>query len=243
MNSENMKKISELTYEDLCELLKFISSLNGEKAESEDIIGRFFPSLTALQLLEFTHLCDAIINNDENARVLFDRFVLNNPDVLVDPEGKSTPSEKNYWEISLQSVDMIYEMARDYLEKHDFEDRTPMNIHLQAYMGMHPEALNALDKSKTAYGYKRVMFFKKHPEKHYLSHKKLNHMEKALDIIIGSHKVLSKVLDFVIEAKEEDSYKIFVEHFFTRIDTLLLDTERKYPSNQLFYENLLKVEA
>ena len=243
MNNENMKTISELTYEDLCELLKFISTLTNATEKGDDVIGRFFPSLTAVQLLEFTHLCEAITNNDENARMLFDRFVLNNPDVLVDPEGKSEPVKKNFWEISLKSLDMLYELSRDYLEKNEYEDKTPNNLHLQAYLAMHPEGLNALDKSKKAYGYKRVMFFKKNQERPYLNNKRLNHIERALDIVLGSHKILNRVLDFIIEAKDEESYKVFVEHFFSRVDVLLLDTERKYPSNQVFYENLLKVEA
>ena len=61
--------------------------------KGDDVIGRFFPIIDSCSIIR-VYTCEAITNNDENARMLFDRFVLNNPDVLVDPEGKSEPVKK-----------------------------------------------------------------------------------------------------------------------------------------------------
>ena len=73
--------------------------------------------LIYIKVIQFLCIAKQLIHCISSIDILvedsFNLFKAQNPDIVIDPDGKSEPTEKNYWEIELLSLESVYINATD----------------------------------------------------------------------------------------------------------------------------------
>jgi hypothetical protein len=237
-----MNQIKDLEYKNFIELLDYLENLSGSdeedirKAFMEERIHNFFPTLTALQELEFSHVVNT--RNEQS----FEKFKQDYPDLKVDSDGKSTPIEKNYWEIKERAVKSIYDLAENNLKENSFKDESPNKVNSQVHNARSLSCLLNRDFGEPkAYVFSRKLFIDKFPNENFISFEKFTEIEKILsDKEIDAKKFLFYVIEYC-KNKKLGNFIYFLENLFTRIELLGLDKSLISEENKLFLSNVIKV--
>ena len=112
-------KLKNLTFEEFSQLVEFLKNIyrtqksgaiEGKQEEKEFVaehISGFFPSLTALQEVRMMGVLNDLT---ENAFLLFqDEF----PEIEIDSTGKGIKKQKRYWEVTLESLEQLYNNSKE----------------------------------------------------------------------------------------------------------------------------------
>jgi hypothetical protein len=226
-----MEKLQNLTFEDFIQLVNYLESATEGAAMAA--IGNFFPELSALQELELGYIVDT---KDEAS---FERFRNEHPDLVIDPSGKTEPSEKNYWEIKEKALNHAYDSAFNSLSQEGFQDRSKSKINTQIYNAKTLAALKNMEYSDPSiYPFKRKLFIDKNQE---LSNREFNRIEDILKSIgLEPSKFMIYVLNYCKD-KKYDSFNFFLDHLFSRIELLSDDKEKVSEYNKSFYDSINEV--
>jgi len=221
-----MEKLRDLSYENFLELLEYLDSITENVAITA--IGNFFPTLTALQELEIGYIVDS---RDRDA---FERFKEEYPDLDIDPEGKSEPEEKKYWQVTEKALNHTYDLAFNYLKNNNFKDDTNNKGNTQIYNAKTLAALKNMEyQDYLLYSFKRKLFIDKHP---YISYKEFNKIEAVLRLTgIDPNRFMIYVVAYCKDKKYEN-FNLFLEHLFKRIEILEVDKDLISQSNKEFIE-------
>jgi len=221
-----MELLRDLNYEDFSELITYLESITDNAAMIA--IGSFFPKLNALQELELGYIVDS---KDRDA---FERFKEEYPDLEIDPEGKSQPEEKRYWEVTEKALNHTYDLAFNYLKNNNFKDDNPDKGNTQIYNAKSLAALKNMEyQDSSIYPFKRKLFLDKNP---YLSNKEFNNIESVLKLIgVDPNKLMIYVISYCKD-KKYNNFNIFLEHLFKRIEILAGDKDMTSQSNKDFLE-------
>jgi hypothetical protein len=221
-----MELLRDLNYEDFSELITYLESITDNAAMIA--IGSFFPKLNALQELELGYIVDS---KDRDA---FERFKEEYPDLEIDPEGKSQPEEKRYWEVTEKALNHTYDLAFNYLKNNNFKDDNSDKGNTQIYNAKSLAALKNMEyQDSSIYPFKRKLFLDKNP---YLSNKEFNNIESVLKLIgVDPNKLMIYVISYCKD-KKYNNFNIFLEHLFKRIEILAGDKDMTSQSNKDFLE-------
>jgi hypothetical protein len=221
-----MELLRDLNYEDFSELITYLESITDNAAMIA--IGSFFPKLNALQELELGYIVDS---KDRDA---FERFKEEYPDLEIDPEGKSQPEEKRYWEVTEKALNHTYDLAFNYLKNNNFKDDSPDKRNTQIYNSKSLAALKNMEyQDSSIYPFKRKLFLDKNP---YLSNKEFNKIESVLkSISVDPNRLMIYVISYCKD-KKYHNFNVFLEHLFKRIEILAEDKDMTSQSNKDFLE-------
>lgn len=222
-----MEKMRDLTYRDFIELVDYLDSATDGAAMSA--IGNFIPGMNALQEMEMGYIVDT---KDESA---FERFRQENPDLEIDPEGKSVPDEKRYWEVKEKALNHSYDLAFNYLKDKDFKDDGDRES-TQVYNAKTLAALKNMEyKDHSIYPFKRKLFLDGQP---LLSNKEFNRIEGLLKSVgVEPFKFMIYVLAYCAD-KKYGKFAFFLEQLFGRIEVLADDKDLVSESNRDFLESI-----
>jgi hypothetical protein len=236
-----MRNLGDLEYNNLIELLDYLESISGsdiyeeKKAFAEDKIWKFFPNLTFIQELEFSYI---INERDEKA---FQEFKSNYPNILIDESGKSTPSDKDYWEVKEKALEMAYSIAYEKLRSNGFKDDSLHKVNSQVYNSKNLSGLKNIElNNKPPYLMLRKLFVDKH-EDMLVNYKTFERYERILkDLDIDVNLFLGLTIMYC-NGKQYDEFSIFLEHLLRRIDVLHADKELKSVHTKEFLDNIHSV--
>jgi hypothetical protein len=221
-----MVKLREVGFTEFLELVDYLESIS--EGGTQALIGRFFPFMSATEELELNY----VIDTREQTR--FEAFREAHPDMEVDPEGKTEPSKKDYWEVHLKSIEAVHEMASKYLEKRGgIEDlQNKPNTQITSARSLKP-LLSMPRQDPAFYVPKRKLFLDKHPNGA-LSKQRVEDAEKRLrNLKIAPNSVMTAMFAFC-SSKKPENYRVFVDHFLRRLEILSEDSELKSDVNRDF---------
>jgi hypothetical protein len=229
-----MEKLQNLEYNNLIELLNYLESLSEsdipEETEVfvEEKIQNFFPHLNAVQQLELSYI---VKNRDEKA---FELFRESYPDLEIDPTGQSIPDEKQYWQLTENSLNSIYDLAIQDLEANRFMDRSYNKVNTQVYNARTLACLKNMEAMKyDNYVLHRKLFL----DNSTLTNKQMKVVEDGLkELGLKPAAFLINVIKYCHKRKED--YSIFLDHLFKRIEVLIADKELTSDSNKEFLSNI-----
>lgn len=229
-----MISFKDVKFEEFKELILFLK-FNDEETEYHNItkrLTRFIEEMNAYQSVLIDNIVKDILEGKEkDAHDLFDTFQKTYPNIKFDPEGKLDLTDFNYFEISLQSIDMLFSQAKEKIENNSAED-----IDFQIYNAKTLEPLLNLN-GRFEYPLKKFMYFKNNSIRPITKEN-----FKKIEIIINElfpeeNNILGKFLNYIYYKKYEKCIT-FIEHFLYRIDILYKDKELTHNSNKEFYELL-----
>jgi hypothetical protein len=235
-----MKNIRELEFKSLVDLLDYLVQLSASDIEEEkqtfieERIWGFFPNLSFLQQLEFNAI---IKDRDEKA---FDQFKLNHPEVEVDETGRSTPTDKNFWEVKEKALDKLYQNAVEQISS-EGRDTSNNRINTQVINAKTLSNLESVSPSLPGvYFYMRILFANKFKTA-LINYDSITSVEEKMKSLkLDPVPLMSRVMSYC-EKKEYDEFSIFIEHLFRRIDLLNSDTKLESISNKEFLDVLCKI--
>lgn len=234
----NNVELKEVNYEQFIDLLDTINETN------EDIIKILYlliPNMSSLNMIELNNIIESYKNKKEDTEVLFNNFKNNNPDLLLsfnmDPDDVV---EKKYWEISLKSVEEIYNNAFNILKRNNFIDKSKFQINSQVYNAKNLSCLKNI-KNPSSYAMRRQLYFKKYIETDNFNRKILKEIEDYLLKVIGNVKSLAAFMEY-ISNKKDNYISVFMDHFLIRMNSLVHDEKLENPLNKEFLENLKEIK-
>ena len=237
-----MKYLKDLSFENLVELLEYLENISDKETREERLtfveerIGNFFPNLSALQELELSFIVN---NRDKDS---FEIFKASYPDLEIDNTGRSTPKDKNYWEIRHTSLESVYQFALEELSKSD-KDKTKYKINTQVYNAKTLDDLKNMNpKRPDLYMFQRKLFLDKWRGLQITDPREFNNIERILSSILKDEKKTSAFLVNVIEyckpKNNAHEFETFLNHLFERIKILGLDTSLSSEVNRQFLDNI-----
>lgn len=232
-----MKTLKELKYEEMKNLLEEL--LKREPTKDKGVIPMraemFFPTMNAMEELEFMNVCESILNEANDGEGLFNLFKESHPDIEIDESGKTPKTKKNYWEIGLYSLDMAAEEAKKRIENNCEKTQIDRDV-LDA---KNLDCLFNYGKAKINYFINKTMFEKKFGA---LYTEKISKAEMTLEKFGLSKETLNRAMSYMLEKKTQPRHQFF-KNFLSRFEYLEKDPELKNTSNKEFYELLKKMEA
>lgn len=232
-----MKRISEMNYENFKELLLFLKEKYETPTELLSGLQKFFPNLTAVQEMELMYVCDAILNELEYAEKLFTGFIEKYPEIEVDETGKSEPAKKAYWELELETLEVMYKNSKDYMKAHK-RDMTKSKVHEQTINARELTCLMSMPKSNVPYLYRRVLYLKNNPKG--IQASEFDKAEKELEQLNISREVLGVFLAYLQKTQKNVSQNTFTKHFLSRL--LLATKDQNNEINKKFIKSLKKIK-
>lgn len=241
----NKKYIESLQYNEFKDLIFYLKEISIEKDEKEQVkyvlknIERFFPSLSTLEQLEFNKILLDTLDEKDDAEKLFIDFKEKYPKIEIDPHGKSTPTKKNYWEITLASLENIYYTAFEDLRRNSFIDNNKYKLNTQVYNAKNLTPFINKGKITSNYIFNRQIFLKKNSSQ-LINSTNLRNMENILKKVVGNVDLLNSLLDYIKNEKYEN-YSLLVDHLFTRIELLGQDPNLTNQITKDFYEKIKEI--
>jgi hypothetical protein len=227
-----MKKyLKELEFENFLELVNYLDSITEEAASLA--IGGFFPGLTAVQELELNHIIET------KEKDLFEKFKSDYPDIEIDPEGTSTPVQKNYWEVAEKALNHVYDLAFNSLKKSNFKDSSPAKENTQIYNARTLSCLKNMEYVNSSFYYpNRKLFIEKFPQISLLTLEMAESNLKKKEI--DAESFMSYVLTYC-KKKKYENFATFIDHLLRRIDVLSSDKDMSSHSNIDFLDSINRV--
>jgi len=236
-----MAYLKDLNFEDLIELLDYLEDISGKEIKEEKLsfveakIGNFFPSLSAVQEMEFSSIIG------DRSIELFELFKGKYPNLEIDTTGRSTPKEKEYWEIREKALNELYLFALENLEKNSFLDKSTNKMNMQVYNAKNIVFLKDMNGGRTdLYAFYRKLFLDKFKGHRIINQRNFSNAEVVLGELFSKDEVQLFFLNTVIYCKDKDENEIslFLEHLFERLEILLLDKKLSSDSNKAFLEGI-----
>lgn len=204
-----MIELREVSFEDFIELVDYLDSIS--EGGTQALLGRFFPDISSTQELELSYVVET------RNREFFESFKSKNPDIKMDPEGRSEPSRKNYWEIELKSLDSVHAMASDYLSRHSGIEDVQNKPNTQVANAKSLSCLASMPKMDPSfYVIKRKMFLDKNviPS---INGGRIERAEASLRSLgIAPNTFLTYFFAYC-SPKKPDNYRIFADHVLRRL--------------------------
>jgi hypothetical protein len=235
---ENLK-YSE--FKDLLFHLKKLSSAEDDiskQVEVEAKLNYFFPELSALEEMELNHVASAIFREDTTSEDLFNIFKENHPKLKIDTLGLSHPFKKNYWEIELKSLDSVYELAQNYLQKNNYRDETHGKINSQVVNAKDLNNLNNIKLNPSMiYDFDKTLFLKKFNNE-YINNQNFNKYEKLVYKYTKNNIFMHKLIEYITRKDKPVSYGTFINHVFSRLDILDKDVKLTNEENKSYLKKI-----
>jgi hypothetical protein len=228
-----MVKLREVEFTEFLELVDYLESIS--EGGTQALIGRFFPFMSATEELELNYIIDTRNWGRFNA------FKEAHPEMDVDPEGKTDPSPKDYWEVQLKSIEAVHEMASSYLNKSKgIEDiSNKPNTQIVSAKSLKP-LLSMPHQDPAFYVPKKKLFLDKHTSG-ILNRARVEDAESSLRRLgIAPNTFMIYVFSYC-SSKKEENYKVFLDHLFRRLSILSEDSALKSQSNREFLEAIKSV--
>ena len=131
-----MIKFSEVEFDEFQDLVEFLK-FNDEDSEIFNItqrLRRFIKDMTAMQTIIINNIIDSIFNKDiETAKREYKSFHIAYPETMFDTEGKLDLTKIDYFEVKLQSCEVLFERAKNILERNAATNKLEYNVHKQIY--------------------------------------------------------------------------------------------------------------
>lgn len=220
----------------ICELLDFLcedldKTIQTNKVKVTYRFTRFFNNLAAFHVMFLDNIvCAYFANEQEAAEELYEEFRKQYPEVSFNKNGDSPITKVMPGDIELFSIDEIYKMS-----KRKVEEGSACLADFQVFYAKNLFPLKDIQPSDN-YLMHRKLLIKNVPELKISDFKK---SEKILLELFGENKIMQKIVGYV-ENLKYNNYKIFLEHFFIRINGLYLDKNLKNPSNKEFFNVIQK---
>jgi hypothetical protein len=228
-----MTKLKEMSFGELVELIDYLDSVS--EGGTQAFIGRFFPNLTAVQELELGYVIDS---RDEKA---FEKFRSDYPDMDIDPEGRSEPSEKRYWEIGERSLNYTYDLALAYLKSRNFREDIPNKPNTQIYNARTLAFLKNMPWQDPSFYVGRKKLFMDKNGRGPLSPERVSEAESKLRSLgVPPNKFMTYLFSYC-ENKKYENYRVVVDHLFRRIDILSEDKDLSSQSNRDFLDAIKSI--
>jgi hypothetical protein len=229
-----MEKLQNLEYDNFIDLLNYLESLSESDIPEEievfveEKIQKFFPHLNAVQQLELSYI---VKNRD---RKTFELFKESYPELDIDPTGQSTPDEKQYWQLTENSLNSVYDLAVQDLETNRFIDRSYNKVNTQVYNAKTLACLKNMETMKyDNYIFHRKLFL----DSSATTNKKMKVVEESLRKLgLQPAAFLINVIKYCHKRKED--YSIFLDHLFKRIEILSADKKLSSEGNREFLSNI-----
>lgn len=229
-----MIKFAEVPFTEFQELVNFLK-FNDDEHEYHNItkrLGRFIEGLDAFQSILIDNMVEDILTDKlKEAEILYNSFHENYPDKMFDENGTLDMSDIKYFEIALQSCDMLFEQAEEKRK-----NNTDTQIDRQIY---NAKTLSVLKELKGEFNYpmRRVLYFKKNNIS--IAKETLYELEGKIREICPEkfNDIMGRFL-FYIYDKKYDKCSFFIDHFLHRVSILHKDINHEYKSNEEFYRNL-----
>ena len=229
-----MNKIKDVPFSDFVELVQFLK-FNDEETEYHNItkrLTRFIEGMNAYHSVLIDNIVKDILDDKtEDAEQLFNTFNENFGDLNFDPEGRLDLTDFNYFEISHQSIDMLFEQAKERI-KEDIAD----DIDRQVYNAKTLEPLLKLN-GRFEYPIKKFMYFKNNVYRPVTKEQLKITEEQIAEMLPEGNNVMGKFMEYIFHKKPE-RISTFIDHFLHRVDVLYRDEDVTHPSNKEFYELL-----
>ena len=235
----NFSDVKFSEFKDLVEFLKF----SDDESEGFNItkrLSRFIKDMTGMQSVIIGNIVEHILHNESDiAESAYKGFHLTYPGTEFDPEGKLDLSKIDYFEVKLQSCEVLFERAKHVLESEDNLSKEEYNINRQIYDAKTLEPLIDM-KENHEYILHRALYFKQDPNRPITLDEFRDADKKIKEIIPTENNVMGKFLHYIFKKKPENCH-FFIEHFLARLDTLYKDKDVEHPLNKEFKENLMKI--
>ena len=202
-----MIDFKDVTFSDFKELVSFLK-FGDEEKEYHNItkrLTRFIEGMNAYQSIMIDNTVKNILEEKyDDAEKIFDSFKETYPDIQFDPEGKLDLTDFNYFEISLQTCDMLFNQAKERIEGNRASD-----VDRQIY---NAKTLEPLLKMTGRYEYPchKVVYFKQNNLKPVTKEDLKNLEEEIKEIIPEENNIMGKFLEFIYHKKYEKC-NVFVE--------------------------------
>lgn len=232
-----MIKFAEVPFTEFQELVNFLK-FNDDEHEYHNVtkrLSRFIKEVDAMQSILIDNIVEDILTDKlEEAETLYNSFHETYPDKMFDENGTLDLSDIKYFEIALQSCDMLFEQAEE--KRKNNEDT---NVDKQIYNAKTLSCLKHLT-GKFEYPMRRVLYFKRNNVS--MTKEQLIDAEEKVRELCPENfdKIMGKFLFYIYEKKYEKCC-FFIDHFLHRLDILYKDKNREYKSNQEFYDNLMNL--
>jgi hypothetical protein len=221
-----MVKLRDVGFSEFLELVDYLESIS--EGGTQALIGRFFPFMSATEELELNYIIDT---RDQGK---FNAFRDAHPEMDVDPEGKTDPSPKDYWEVQLKSIEAVHEMASSYLDKRKgIEDiSNKPNTQIVSAKSLKP-LLSMPHQDPAFYVPKKKLFIDKH-ESGTLNKARIEDAESTLRRIGVAPNTFMIYVFAYCSSKKEENYKVLLDHLFRRLSILSEDSALKSQENRDF---------
>lgn len=234
-----MKDLSSDVFFKLVDFLEKIDKEDdGDKAMSAVLrLRRFIPAMNAAQQTEMYY----IISNRSVSG--FEEFKKENPDLILDPKGKSNPMPINAWMFRLQSLDATYSVAKASLLKNGGKDPSKRQAHTQV---VEAKELNVIAKM-AASPFSKPDFYdtKRFVESGIvkgLDYSAIKSHEDALVTIIPRiHDFFHSFEECCLRRKRKENCELFADNVVSRLEILMQDPKLTDEQNRLYAEKINKI--
>lgn len=230
-----MLKIKEVKYDEFKELVEFLK-FDDSTEEYHNItkrLTRFIENMNAVQSMFIDNIVNNILTDSPEAEKSFEVFKETYPDLNVDPSGKLDLNQFQYFEITLESVNLIYADAQEHIKNGKGRDVDNQVINAKTL-----EPLIKME-GKFEYPLRKALYFKK-SNRPITPDKMKNAEEEIKELVGGDNNIMGKFLAYIYDKKPE-RVQLFIDHFIYRLDILAKDKKLSHPDNQQFLENLKKI--
>jgi hypothetical protein len=221
-----MVKLKEVSFEEFLELVDYLESIS--EGGTQALIGRFFPFMSATEEFELNY----VIDTREKAN--FERFRESYPEMNIDPDGKTEPSPKDYWEVHLKSLENVHQMASKYLEGRTGSEGMPNKPNGQIVAARSLEPLIRLPRQDPSfYIPRKKLFLDKHGTGP-ITRSRVEMAEADLRSVgVAPNTFLTPMLAYC-ESKKIENYRVFVDHLLRRLSILSEDKHLRSDVNRHF---------
>ena len=237
-----MINFSEVKFEEFKELVEFLK-FNDNDEEGFNIskrLTRFIEQMSGMQMVIINNIVDHILKGEiSTAEANYKSFHLTYPDTQFDPEGKLDMDKIDYFEVKLQSCEVLYERAKYIIDSDGEIDKFEYDINKQI---CDAKTLEPLIKMNGQFEYilHRALYYKQNPDRPISMEQFKDADKKIKELIGGENNIMGKFLNYIFKLKPEKC-RFFIEHFLARLDVLYKDKNLEHPLNKEFKENLMKI--
>lgn len=224
-------KFFDLEFKKLEEILFFLKNISKGETEEEKIadvvtekIFRFFPNVSGKQTLQLSYLFKNILTKTEKVEEFFFIFKTNEiyKDLEIDLSGRSKIKNKKFWEIKLESLEQLFQIAQQNKE---------VSINKQIINGKTLECLKNIKIDNCNSLEKEFLL------KNIISKKKIDEIKEKVKKLFTNTYFLELIFLYC-DSKENSEIEFFLSHLFARIELLFQDKELENDVNKIFFKTI-----
>lgn len=217
---ERFVRLSDLQYNDLVMLVKFLKDTSRGESNEEKIVDSirrtdtFFPEITAVQEMFLQNIVREILDGKDDPKP-FEEFKKRNPDIKVDREGRSFPEKKTYSGIRLSMLDEFYEKAIENFIESKGKDTSKNSLNTQI---VEAKTLNLFKREplpKEGYLITKTMFLKKFKR---IQPGEIAACEKYSRELVGNVNLIHIFMKKFMNKKYDDGFYNMFQHILARLE-------------------------